>query len=184
MDSSLAEPPGSRQVRPAKIEYISIVEGGSDRTGADPGATPPFISPFAAAAGLGALWGSFGYSVLWDGRPFSVTRRFVVSIHGTVVLLPVRIVLFAIHVVERQVAGHPFSFENDSWWIGLSAAITGALLVSVAVLVGRAGWHVTRRPRRSGLPADPDPGPAAARGASHEGVVLPNQGEMHREGER
>jgi hypothetical protein len=113
----------------------------------------PLLPSLTVAAGMGAIWGSFGYSILWDGRPFAVTRRFVVSSHGTLVLLPVRIVLFAIHFVERHIAGHPFAFENDSWWIGVAAAGVGVILTAAGWLVVRSLWHAVQVGRRRLRPA-------------------------------
>jgi hypothetical protein len=100
------------------------------------------ISPVAVAAGAGALWGTFGYGVLWESAPFGVNRRFVVSAAGTLLLLPVRIVLWGIHFVEEHVAGHPFSFVDNTWWIGAIAGAVGAALCVLVVLTAR--WVIAR----------------------------------------
>ncbi len=51
------------------------------------------MSPYWVAAGLGALWGTLGYAALWENVPFAPSRGFVLSVHGTLALLPVRVVL-------------------------------------------------------------------------------------------
>ncbi len=90
-----------------------------------------------AATGIGALWGLFGYTVLWQGSPFGVSRAFVESAPGTLLLLPVRIVLSAIRFVETHVAGRTFDFSDDNWWIGLVAGALGAAIVLLAFLLTR-----------------------------------------------
>jgi hypothetical protein len=107
---------------------------------------PGRISPVAVAAGAGALWGTFGYGVLWESAPFEVNRRFVVSAAGTLLLLPVRLVLWGIHFVEEHVAGHPFSFVDNTWWIGVIAGAVGAAIC--VLVVQTAGW-IIRRLRRA-----------------------------------
>lgn len=103
----------------------------------------PRASPITAAAAIGALWGLFGYSVLWEGRPFVVDRRFVTSVPGTLVLLPVRAVLWGIRLAET-VAGRAFESSANTWWIGALAALVGAALVSGGVLGAR---RIARRRR-------------------------------------
>jgi len=97
-----------------------------------------------------------GYSALWENVPFAPSRGFVVSVHGTLVLLPVRIVLGAIHFVEAHMAGHPFSFTDNTWWIGALAAAVGSAILVLALLAVRTGMAVARR-ARSARPRPPPP---------------------------
>ena len=97
----------------------------------------PTHGGIAAAIALGGMWGLFCYAVLWQGVPFSADRPFVESFAGTLVLLPVRIVLGAIRWAELE-AGHPFSpSESTSQWIAFAASVVGALLVLVAFVLVR-----------------------------------------------
>ena len=99
------------------------------------------------AFGLGALWGVLGYSILWEGAPVVVQRPFVQSVTGTLLLLPVRAVLWAIHLSE-QVAGRSFDLSRNHWWIGLAAAATGsAILVACALLVRAVARRRPAAPR-------------------------------------
>lgn len=92
----------------------------------------------AVAGGAGAAWGLLGYALLWGHTPLVVHRTFVVSVPGTLLLLPVRIVLWGIHAVERA-AGHPFDFSRRNGWIGALAAVVGiGLVVTVTVVVRSA----------------------------------------------
>jgi hypothetical protein len=95
------------------------------------------------AAAVGAAWGLLGYALLWGHTPFVVHRPFVVSAPGTLLLLPVRIVLWGIHVVERSV-GHPFDFSQRNAWIGALAGLVG---VAIAVVGTIAVGAVVRRAR-------------------------------------
>ncbi len=102
-----------------------------------------------AVSVAGALWGLVGYAALWGHTPFTVHRSFVVSPLGTVVLLPVRVVLWAIRFVEERV-GHPFEFASRNGWIGLAAAIVGAAIAVGAFVAVRAlarRVRVARSPR-------------------------------------
>jgi membrane associated rhomboid family serine protease len=101
------------------------------------------------AGAAGALWGLAGYALLWGYTPFVVHRTFVVSVVGTVVLLPVRIVLWGIRFVEENLAGEPFDFSANNGWIGVLAAAVGAGAAVVAFLLIRAvaGAMRRRRPR-------------------------------------
>jgi hypothetical protein len=104
------------------------------------------VSGLAASAGAGALWGFLGYTVLWQGVPFGVNRRFVESVIGTLVLLPVRTVLWGVHLGERM-AGRPFDFADDNWWIGLAAALVGGAIAVLAFIVIRSGVRALRASR-------------------------------------
>jgi hypothetical protein len=106
----------------------------------------PRVSGLAASAATGALWGFLGYTVLWQGVPFGVNRRFVESVAGTLVLLPVRTVLWGVHLGERM-AGRPFDFADDNWWIGLAAALVGGAIAVLAFIVIRSGVRALRASR-------------------------------------
>lgn len=92
------------------------------------------------AAAAGAVWGLAGYLALWGYTPFTVHRAFVVSVPGTIVLFPIRVVLWGIRAVEGWV-GRPFEFASRNAWIGLAAGAAGA---AVAVLVTAATAAVIR----------------------------------------
>lgn len=92
----------------------------------------------ALAASLGALWGLLGYVLLWGLTPVVVHRTFVVSFPGTVVLLPVRIVLAGIRLVEERLVGRPLQLAENNEWIGLLSAAVGAGIASIAFLGIRA----------------------------------------------
>lgn len=78
-------------------------------------------------AGLGGLWGLAGYTILWEGFPLQVQRPFVESLLGIIVLLPVKLVLWAIHIAER-VSGGPFDLSRNNRWIAIAAGVIGALI--------------------------------------------------------
>jgi hypothetical protein len=92
----------------------------------------------------GAAWGLGGYALLWGYTPLVVHRPFVESVGGTLLLLPVRVVLWIIHGLERA-AGAPFDFSTNNWWIGLSAAVVGAAVVVVLTWVVRWSARAGRR---------------------------------------
>jgi hypothetical protein len=94
-------------------------------------------SPFAVAGAVGAVWGLAGYALLWGYTAIVVHRSFVESAAGTVILLPIRVVLWSIHWVERA-AGSPFDFSSNNWWIGALAGGVGAGLVAQLTWAGRA----------------------------------------------
>ena len=106
----------------------------------------PRASGLAATAGAGAAWGFLGYTVLWQGVPFGVNRRFVESVVGTLVLFPVRTVLWGVHLGERM-AGRPFDFADDNWWIGVAAAVVGGAIGALAFIAVRAGVRTLRASR-------------------------------------
>ena len=105
----------------------------------------PRFPPAVAAIVLGALWGGLAYAVLWGHTPLLVSRRFVVSALGTLVLLPVRLVLWGIRSLEGAV-GEIFAFADANWWIGVVAAAVGAA-ISVGALLGARSF--TKRLRNS-----------------------------------
>ena len=104
----------------------------------------PRVSGLAASAATGALWGFLGYNVLWQGVPFGVNRRFVESVAGTLVLLPVRTVLWGVHLGERM-ADRPFDFADDNWWIGVAAALVGGAIGFLAFVAIRSVMRALRR---------------------------------------
>ena len=106
----------------------------------------PRASGLAATAGAGAAWGFLGYTVLWQGVPFGVNRRFVESVVGALVLFPVRTVLWGVHLGERM-AGRPFDFADDNWWIGMAAAVVGGAICALAFIAVRAGVRTLRASR-------------------------------------
>ena len=110
--------------------------------------------PVLLAGAVGGLWGLAGYAVLWGHTPLIIHRSFVVSGAGTVLLFPIRLVLWGIRFVEEHVAAGPFDFSENNAWIGAAAAVVGATLVMTAFLLVR---EIGRRfvPR----PATPGPGP-------------------------
>jgi len=93
-----------------------------------------------AAAVAGAIWGLGGYALLWGHTPIVIHRAFVESLPGTLLLLPVRLVLWAIHGLERA-AGRPFDLVDNNWWIGVAAAVVGSGVFLVC------GWLAVRAVR-------------------------------------
>ena len=100
----------------------------------------PRRSGTAWALGAGALWGVLGYSVLWKGTPFEVSRAFVEGALGTLLLLPVRLVLWAIRWVEL-LTDRTFDLSDNHLWIGVVAGALGALLAVTVFLGVRALWR-------------------------------------------
>jgi len=95
----------------------------------------PRPSPLGLAASVGAVWGLLGYSILWEGVPVTVQRPFVESVAGTLALLPVRAVLWGIHLGET-LEHRSFDLSENHWWIALIAAAVGAtVLVTAAVVI-------------------------------------------------
>ena len=109
---------------------------------------PPGPSVIGVAFGLGVAWGVLGYAILWEGVPWSVDRPFVQSVVGTVVLLPVRAVLWAIRRAE-VIAGRTFDLSQNHWWIALAAAAIGAAIVVAATWLVRTLARRSRRPSRT-----------------------------------
>jgi hypothetical protein len=104
----------------------------------------PVMKPAVAATVAGAMWGVAGYAALWGYTPLTVHRSFVVSPLGTVLLLPVRVVLWAIRFLEERVVGHPFELASGHGWIGVAAAAVGAGVAAISFVVVGA---VVRRVR-------------------------------------
>jgi len=104
----------------------------------------------AASAAIGALWGAIAFLLLWGYTSIQLTRRDVDSVVWTIALLPVRLVLFAIHVVEDHVVHHPFHFADNHDWIGVVSAAVGALIALTAVAVIRVTLSSIRRGMRRG----------------------------------
>jgi hypothetical protein len=117
---------------------------------------------------VGAAWGYASYLVLWGYTPIVVTERFVVSLPGLFLLLPARVVLEAIHFVERNVVHHPFDFSNTNGWIGYAAALAGALIVWLAWFVLSTPGRLARRSRAG--PPPPDETTAADEPAASEAM--------------
>lgn len=106
---------------------------------------------------LGGLWGAATYEILWGYTSIVVTRRFVDSVPGLATLLPARIVLYAIHVAEGRIAGHPFGFSRADRWIGFVITAVGAgLLVGGYLLVRAVALIVRRTSRPAPRPREPD----------------------------
>jgi hypothetical protein len=106
-------------------------------------------------AAIGAAWGAAGYAVLWGFTPIVVHRPFVVSFLGTVLLAPVRVVLFGIRLVEERVVKSPLDFSTNHGWIGILSAAVGAALVVGSFVVARWGRRTLAARRleaRSGHP--------------------------------
>jgi hypothetical protein len=123
---------------------------GGEHGGVQPGRSEglqdeyPRTSGLAAMAGLGAVWGFLGYTVIWQGVPFGVNRRFVESVVGTLVLFPVRTVLWGIHTGERF-AGRSFDFADENRWIGVAAALIGGAIAVIAFVAVRTAVRALRR---------------------------------------
>jgi hypothetical protein len=101
------------------------------------------------AAVAGALWGLGGYALLWGHTPVFVHRPFVESIPGTMLLFPVRVILWVIHGLERA-AGAPFDFSDNHWWIGVAAAAAGAIILAGITWFVRWGARAVRARRSRG----------------------------------
>jgi hypothetical protein len=105
---------------------------------------PPRAPAVGWAFGLGTLWGLLGYAILWEGEPVAVGRPFVQSLVGTLVLLPVRIVLWGIRAAEG-LADRTFDLSSTHAWI---APVAGAIGAAIAVAATWSARGVVRRLRR------------------------------------
>ncbi len=101
----------------------------------------------AIAAFLGAAWGVASYLVLWGYTSIQVTRSFVDSPRGLVLLMPARLVLWGVHLVESRIAGSSFDFSRNHAWIGILSTMAGVALVLLPLLLFRA-LRAFRRRRR------------------------------------
>jgi hypothetical protein len=108
----------------------------------------PGFSWVTASAGIGTIWGLVGYTILWEGEPVQVDRAFVESVAGILLLLPVRLVIWSIHLAE-ELAGRTFDLSRSYLWIGFVASGMGAALFVVGFLLVR---RLTARPSRAGPP--------------------------------
>lgn len=93
---------------------------------------------FAVAGTAGAVWGVLAYRILWGDTSIVVTRQYVDSLPGLVTLLPVRMVLYGIHLAETFVAKHPYDFSRNHAWIGVLAGVAGWMLAVLGVALARA----------------------------------------------
>jgi hypothetical protein len=107
------------------------------------------------AAVIGFVWGLAGYAVLWGHTAIVVHRSFVVSPVGTILLAPVRLVLWGIQAVERA-AGGPFDFSGNNWWIGAVSALAGAAMAAVVALGVRGVVRAVRGSGRKRVPESPE----------------------------
>lgn len=105
---------------------------------------PPRMRPATLGAGAGLLWGAFCYSVLWDGTPFEVDRRFVESAGGTLLLLPARLVLWGVRAAEI-LRGRTFDLSGSTWILGAATAAAGLLTGVLIVLAVRGAATLVRR---------------------------------------
>ena len=113
----------------------------------------PHVSPVGVAASAGLLWGLLGYAILWEGEPVTVQRPFVQSAAGTLALLPIRIVLWSIHLAE-SLAGRSFDLSSNHWWLGaLAGAIGLGTTSAVFLLAGATVRRLRRHGRRGSIPA-------------------------------
>jgi hypothetical protein len=96
----------------------------------------PRFSWMAASVGVGGFWGLVGYTILWEGEPVQVNRAFVESAVGVLLLLPVRLVIWSIHLAEG-LAGRTFDLSRSYLWIGFVASAVGAAIAVVGFLLAR-----------------------------------------------
>ena len=105
------------------------------------------ISGTAIAGFLGAAWGLASYLVLWGYTSIQVTRSFVDSPRGLLLLMPARLVLWGVHLAESRIARSPFDFSRNHAWIGILSTMAGAALVLLPLLLFRAARAFRRRRR-------------------------------------
>ena len=101
------------------------------------------------AVAAGGFWGLVGYTVLWEGEPFAVTRTFVSSVVGLLALLPIRLVIWGIRAAE-EIEGRTFDLSSTHLWIAPVASAIGAAIGLGMFLVvrGAVRWAVRRSRRR------------------------------------
>ncbi len=116
----------------------------NERRGGLPEEATPRVTAGGLAFGAGAIWGLLGYAILWEGAPVTVDRPFVQSVPGTIALLPVRVVLWAIRGAEA-LAGRSFDLSRNHWWIALVAGAIGAAIAVTLTWAVRAALRVVRR---------------------------------------
>lgn len=107
----------------------------------------PFTTPrrrvrLSSAAGVGACWGLACYGVLWEGVPVVVGRPFVESAVGTLVLLPARLLLAAIHLGE-SLTGTTLMLGDDHAWLAVAVSVIGAA-IAVGIVAGWRGVSARR----------------------------------------
>ena len=95
----------------------------------------------------GAAWGFGAYLVLWGYTPIVVTERYVDSLPGLLLLLPARLVLETIHLIEQRIVHHPFDFSANNAWIGYAAAAVGAAILTLARAIVTAPARLLARGR-------------------------------------
>jgi hypothetical protein len=95
----------------------------------------------------GAAWGFGAYLALWGYTPIVVTERYVDSLPGLLLLLPARLVLETIHLVEQRIVHHPFDFSANNAWIGYAAAAVGAATLMLARAIVTAPARLLARGR-------------------------------------
>ena len=105
------------------------------------------ISGTAIAAFLGAAWGVASYLVLWGYTSIQVTRSFVDSPRGLLLLMPARLVQWGVHHVESRIARASFDFSRNHAWIGILSTMAGVALILLPLLLFR-GARALRRKRR------------------------------------
>jgi len=125
---------------------------------------PARANAFAIAAGAGTLWGALCYSILWNGTPFLVDRRFVVSVRGTLALLPARIALWAVHLAE-SIAGRTFDLSRSTGVLAAAAVVSGAVLCMAAVAFVRVAMAAGRSAARRRSISDARPPASGSRPA-------------------
>ena len=108
----------------------------------------------------GAAWGFGAYLVLWGFTPIVVTERYVDSVPGLLLLLPARLVLESIHLIEQRVVHRPFDFSANNAWIGYAAAAVGAAALTLARVILTAPARLFARGRsEKSPPAEGHPRP-------------------------
>jgi hypothetical protein len=148
---------GGRDRAPGGAEPHPIPEPSADAapgSGARGIADSPLPRALPSIGGLGALWGLVSYSILWEATPVQVGRGFVQSPLGTLVLLPSRVVIWAISLAEA-VAGRSFDLSANFQWIAPTASLVGAAMtfgVALGIRGGLRRWVAL--PRSRGVSSD------------------------------